>query len=113
MENENLISTAMSICNTLPGSIRIAAKCEAIDKVIVEPANEKPSHTYNPTIRTLCIFDWENRLVKKSVKHLTERINDFCEHSTNKPIFNPWIMYNPVKKGIWIYNEMIYDMKYN
>lgn len=96
--------------NSMPGALVIAAKCEAIDKVTVEPMNEAPAHAYNPDIRTLRIFNWKHRLIKKSVKHLTEKINEFCDKSTNKPIFKPYVIFNPIKRGIWVYNEMQYDI---
>lgn len=103
----------MSNSNTLPGAIAIAAKCEAIDMVTIEPQNIKPSHSYNPVIRTLRIGNWEKRLIKKSVDYLTEKINDFCRRSVKKPIFKPYIMYHPIKEGIWVYNMMCYDLVHN
>jgi hypothetical protein len=96
---------------TLHGAIEIAAKCEAIDKVRVEPQDSEPSHSYKPEIRVLKIGNWKKRLVKKTVTHLTDNIEFFCDHSHDKPIFRPYIMFNPIIKGIWVYNDMIYDMQ--
>jgi len=95
----------------VPLAISIAAKCVALDKVkIVTEEYGTGSHAYNPDIRVLRIGNWNKRLVKKSVKHLTERIDQFCNMSTKKPLFYPWLLGNIRKEGIWVYNDMKYDI---
>ena len=97
--------------NHTPLAIRIAADCVALDKVVIIPTHTEPQHTFRPDIRVMRIGNWEKRLAKKSVKHLTEHINFFAERSIRKPIITPYLIGCLELDGIWAYNNMVYDLK--
>jgi hypothetical protein len=98
----------------IPTSIEIAARCKALDKVKAVPfVYENGAHSFNPEIRVLMIGNWERRLINKSIKHLTETIEYFCGISVNKPIFKAYTLCNLNKEGIWMYNDMRYDIQTN
>lgn len=100
--------------NTLPTSLKIAAECKALDKVcILNNPYTTGSHAYHRYVKVLKIGDWEKRLINKSVKVLTKEINRFCKMSVNKPIFTPYQLSNIKESGIYVYNEIIYDLVSN
>ena len=61
----------------------------------------------------LRIGNWRRRLVNKTVKYLTSEIEFYCDRSHDRQIFIPYILADFKKEGIWVYNDMVYDIKAN
>jgi len=98
----------------LPMSMAVAAKCEAIDDVMVEPLSQEPCFAYRPRIKVLRIGNWRKRLINKISKHLTEHIRRTQKRSVNKPIFRVYILSTePIKKGMYMSIDMTYDLQHN